>query len=210
MGGARLVCMFHLNLAFSSLPSERRGEIVERCYWPMLGLADAFPIAFEATGWTLERIAEHDPAWIAKARELVAAGRAELVGSAYAQCAAPLLPADVNRWNLRLGLDVYERLLGLRPRVALLSEQAYSPGLVPLYAKAGYDAIVADWDNAYRSHPEWEPDAAPRPAARGRRRRHEPPGRLERVDRVPEVPALRARRARARALRRLRARRRPR
>ena len=37
----------------------------------------------------------------------------------------------------------------------MLCEQAYAPGLVPLYAQAGYEAIVADWDNAYRSHPEW-------------------------------------------------------
>ncbi len=154
-----LVCLFHLNLAFSSLPAERRPEIVERCYWPMLELArrTPFPIAFEAPGWTLEQLAEIDPPWIAAARELIEAGRAELVGSSFAQCAAPLLPAEVNRWNLRLGLDVYERLLGVRPQTAMLCEQAYSPGLVPLYAQAGYAAIVADWDNAYRSHPDWPP-----------------------------------------------------
>jgi hypothetical protein len=152
-----LVCLFHLNLAFSSLPEERRPEIVRRCYWPMLELArrTPFPIAFEAPGWTLEQIAAIDPDWIAAARELIAGDRAELVGSAYAQCAAPLLPAEVNRWNLRLGLDAYEELLGVRPQTAMLSEQAYSPGLVPLYAQAGYAAIVADWDNAYRSHPDW-------------------------------------------------------
>ncbi len=154
-----LVCLFHMNLAFSSLPTERRPEIVKRCYWPMLELArrTPFPIAFEAPGWTLEQIAEIDPGWIAAARALIEGGRAELVGSAYAQCAAPLLPAEVNRWNLRLGLDVYERLLGVRPQTAMLCEQAYSPGLVPLYAQAGYEGIVADWDNAYRSHSDWPP-----------------------------------------------------
>ncbi len=154
-----LVCLFHLNLAFSSLPAERRPEIVQRCYWPMLELArrTPFPVAFEAPGWTLEQIAEIDGAWLAAAAELVAEGRVEVVGSGYAQCAAPLLPAEVNRWNLRLGLEVYERLLGLRPRLALLAEQAYSPGLVPLFAQAGYEGIVADWDNAYRSHPDWPP-----------------------------------------------------
>jgi hypothetical protein len=160
MPGALLVCLFHLNLAFSSLPAERRADVIARCYRPMLDLArrTPFPIAFEASGWTLEQIAALDPGWIDDARGLIADGRAELVGSGYAQCAAPLLPAEVNRWNLRLGLDVYERLFGLRPRLALLSEQAYAPGLVPLFAEAGYDGIVADWDNAYRSHPDWSPD----------------------------------------------------
>ena len=164
-GGARdehaatlLVCMFHLNLAYSSLEEEDQAEVIERCYHPMLGLAERtpFPIAIEAPGWTLERIAAHDPAWIDKARRLIEAGRVALVGSGYAQCAAPLLPADVNRWNLRLGFDVYAELLGARPRIALISEQAYSPGLVGIYLEAGFEAIIADWDNAYRSHLEWD------------------------------------------------------
>ena len=162
---ALLVCMFHLNLAFSSLAPDRQAHVVQCCYWPMLRLAEEtpFPIAFEATGWTLERIAEHDPAWIARARELIEAGRVELVGSAYAQCAAPLLPAAVNRWNLRLGLEVYERLLGVRPALALVCEQAYSPGLVPLYADAGVEAMIVDWDNAYRSNLDWGADVRRQP-----------------------------------------------
>jgi hypothetical protein len=155
-----LVCLFHLNLAFSSLEADQRGEIVQKCYRPLLELPErtGFPIAIEAPGWTLERIGELDPGWLAEARALIESGRMELVGSAHSQCAAPLLPAEVNAWNLRLGLEDYERLLGVRPRLALICEQAYAPGLVELYAEAGFDGIVADWDNAYRSHPDWTPD----------------------------------------------------
>jgi hypothetical protein len=152
-----LVCLFHLNLAFSSLEEEAQAEVVRRCYRPALQLVreTGFPIAIEATGWTLRRIAALDPGWIERARELLAAGRLELVGSAHAQCIAPLLPAEVNAWNLRLGRETYAELLGVSPRVALFCEQAYSPGLVPLYLAADYEAIVVDWDNAYRSHPGW-------------------------------------------------------
>ncbi len=154
-----LVCMFHLNLAFSSLEEADQPRIIERCYWPMLGLAEShcYPIGIEMSGWTLERIDEHDPSWTAAARRLIDAGRLELVGSGYAQCAAPLLPAEVNRWNLRLGLDAYRDRLGVTPRLALVGEQAYAPGLVGLYSDAGYAGIIADWDNAYRSHMEWNP-----------------------------------------------------
>lgn len=158
--GALLVCLFHLNLAYSSLEAEDRSGIVERCYRPLLGLAEAtgFPIAIEASGWTFERIAELDPGWIAECRDLLAEGRMEIVGSSYTQCAAPLVPADVNRWNIRLGREVYAELLGVEPRIALVPEQAYSAGVATLYAEAGYEAIVADWDNAYRSHQDW-PDS---------------------------------------------------
>lgn len=152
-----LVCLMHLNLAFSSLEEESHAEIVRRCYWPALELIERadFPIALEASGWTLRRIAELDPGWIASARELLAAGRLEFVGSAHAQCAAPLLPAQVNAWNLRLGREVYAELLNVLPCVALVCEQVFSPGIVSLYLQAGYEAIIVDWDNAYRSHPDW-------------------------------------------------------
>jgi hypothetical protein len=46
--------------------------------------------------------------------------------------------------NLRLGMEAYERLLGLRPEVALINEQAYSAGLVSLYREAGYRAVAPD------------------------------------------------------------------
>ena len=32
--------IFHLNLAFSSIPSESRLEVIRKCYWPLLDLAE--------------------------------------------------------------------------------------------------------------------------------------------------------------------------
>lgn len=61
----------------------------------------------------------------------------------------------MNTANLRIGNEVYERLLGFCPRVALVNEQAYSAGLVRHYLDAGYRAIVMEWDNPARFHPEW-------------------------------------------------------
>src|SRR5689334_15169925 len=58
--------LFHLNLAFSSIEEEMRGTVIERCYWPLLKLArdDGFPLAIEATAYTLDAIAKIDPVWI--------------------------------------------------------------------------------------------------------------------------------------------------
>ncbi len=161
----RLVCLFHMNLAFSSLEAEMRSDVIDRCYWPMLRLASStpFPIAIEATGWTLGQVAEIDPAWVSEARRLIELGRVELVGSAHAQTAMPLLPEKVNSWNLRLGLESYASFLAVRPRIALVCEQAYSPGLVKLYEEAGYEGIIVDWENAYRSHHEWRSDVRRHP-----------------------------------------------
>ncbi|MEI9990248.1 MAG: hypothetical protein WDM86_09435 [Rhizomicrobium sp.] len=155
-GTLQLFALFHLNLAFSSIEDEQRGEVIARCYWPLLRLAEKFgPIGIEATGYTLEEIARRDPEWIGQARALIASGRIELIGSGYSQMIGPLVPARVTEANLRIGNDVYERLLGTRPTLALVNEQAYSAGLVGLYLDAGYSALAMDWDNPGTAHPEW-------------------------------------------------------
>ena len=151
-----LFAFFHLNLAFSSIEEEQRSEVIRRCYWPLLALCEAHgPIGIEATGFTLEEIAKRDPAWIAKARTLIADGKVEFIGSSYAQVIGPLVPARVTEANLRIGNAVYQSLLGVRPTLALVNEQAYASGLVGLYIDAGYRAILMDWDNPSSQHPEW-------------------------------------------------------
>jgi hypothetical protein len=61
----------------------------------------------------------------------------------------------VNRENLSLGNRVYEELLGSRPRIAFVAEQAYSSGLISHFCEAGYEALVMEWENPAHSHPEW-------------------------------------------------------
>ncbi|MEJ0027523.1 MAG: hypothetical protein WDN01_15975 [Rhizomicrobium sp.] len=155
-GTLQLFALFHLNLAFSSIEEEQRDDVIARCYWPLLRLAERFgPIGIEATGYTLEEIAKRDPEWIGRARALIAGGRVELIGSGYSQMIGPLVPARVTEANLRIGNGVYEDLLGTRPTLALVNEQAYSAGLVGLYLDAGYAALAMDWDNPGTAHPEW-------------------------------------------------------
>lgn len=152
--------VFHLNLYYSSIEEEQRAEVITRCYWPLLDLAKRYqlPIGIEATGMTLEAIAKIDPAWLGELRELVTDGPCEFIGSGYSQMVGPLVPAEVNAANLRIGHQVYEELLGIRPTIALVNEQAYSGSLVHHYLSHGYDAIMMEWDNPAQQHPEWDPE----------------------------------------------------
>jgi len=156
----QLYTIFHLNIAYSSIEEEQRPEVIRCCYWPLLRLARKYdlPFGIEATGHTLEAIAAVDSAWIDELRRLTAEGNCEFVGSGYSQIIGPLVPADVNAANLRLGHQVYEHMLGFRPDIALVNEQAYSAGLVQHYIDAGYRAIAMEWDNPFRCHPEWNPE----------------------------------------------------
>jgi hypothetical protein len=155
-----LFTVFHLNLAYSSIEEEQRPQVVQNCYWPLLRLArqHQLPFGIEASAYTLESVAAIDPAWIDELRALTANGPCEFVGSGYAQIIGPLVPAEVNAANLRLGQEGYKSILGFSPEIALVNEQAYSSGLLELYRDTGYKAIVMEWDNPARWHPQWKPE----------------------------------------------------
>lgn len=156
----QLYNFFHLNLAYSAIEEEERPKVIERCYWPLLRLARRrdLPFGIELSGYTLESIAEIDPGWVAELRALVNDGPCELIGCGYAQIIGPLVPPEVTAANLRIGHQVYEALLGCRPTVALLNEQVYSSGMVPLYQEGGYQAVIMEWNNPAREHPDWDPE----------------------------------------------------
>lgn len=151
---------FHLNLAYSAIEEEDRPRVIERCYWPLLRLARDrnLPFGIELSGYTLETISSIDPDWVAELASLVKDGPCELIGCGYSQVIGPLVPSEVTAANLHLGHQVYESMLGVRPKLALLNEQAYSAGMVPLYKEAGYEAIIMEWNNPVRGHKDWNPE----------------------------------------------------
>ena len=154
----KLYTSFHLNLAYSSIEEEQRTEVVRRCYWPLLRLArqHGLPFGIEAPAYTLEAAAAADPAWLDELRVLTSDGPCEFIGAGYTQIIAPLVPAQVNAANRRIGQRRYQELLGFKPTVGLVNEQAYAAGLLGGYADAGFEAMVMEWDNPAMAHPEWE------------------------------------------------------
>jgi hypothetical protein len=153
----RLFAFFHLNLAYSSIEEEQRTEVLQRCYWPLLRLVRSrkLPVGIEASAVTLECVRNIDPAWMVEFSDLCGQGLCELIGSGYVQLIGPLVPPEVNAANLRLGNEAYSRMLGGRPSIALINEQAYSAGLIRHYIDAGFRAIIMEWDNPSRYHTEW-------------------------------------------------------
>ena len=158
IGSLRLYAIFHLNIMYSSIEEEQREEVIKKCYWPLLNLArlNHLPLGIEASAFTLEIIASIDPAWVAELSMLTREGPCVFIGSGYAQLIGPLVPAEVNSQNLKLGNESYEKLLGFRPGIALVNEQAYSSGLLQHYLDAGYRAIIMEWDNPASQHGEWD------------------------------------------------------
>lgn len=144
-----LYTAFHGNLFYSSIPKEDEPTVIDRCYWPLLELAErsSQPIGLELSGYTLERLARLDPQFVASLKRLADRGLVEVLGSGYTQAIFPLIPVAANRANLAHGNEVYRQLLGRVPTVAYVNEQTYSRGLIEVYRSAGYRALLMDWNN---------------------------------------------------------------
>lgn len=153
----KIYSVYHLNMMFSSIGVEKRKEVVEKCYWPLLNLAKDFPgcISIEAPALTLEIIKKIDPNWIIELKKLIGLEIIEFIGSGYSQIIGPLVPAEVNEWNQKIGLDVYKDLLGIKPTIVLVNEMAYSAGMIEHYSNSGYKAIIMEWNNPRKYNPDW-------------------------------------------------------
>ena len=153
-----LYSFYHLNLMFSSIPIEKRGEVIDKCYWPLLNMVkkNKVPISIEASAITLEIINKIDKSWISTFKSCIQNNLCELIGSGYAQIIGPLVPSLVNKKNLELGDKRYLDLINVKPSIALINEQAYSSGLIENYINNGYKAIIMEWENPYKFNINWD------------------------------------------------------
>jgi hypothetical protein len=139
---------FHLNLFFSSLPENKRKEVIKKCYWPLLNLIDKYDynIGIEITGWTLNEIQKLDQKWIIFFKKLLKQKKTYLIGSSYTQAIFPLIPDKVNYFNIKYGKQIYKKILNQVPRIAYVNEQCFSKSVVDLYKSQKYKTLIIDWD----------------------------------------------------------------
>ena len=142
--------IFHGNLSFSYIPTDLYGQIIERCYWPLLEIIQhqKVPFGIELPAFTLQMINRIDPRWVRKLAELWENGYCQFIGSGYIQSIMPLIPYEANLKNLHYGNEVYKNLLGKAPNMAFVNEQVFSQSLPEIYRSANYESLIVNWDSA--------------------------------------------------------------
>ena len=155
--GTRFYSAWHLNLKYSSVEKRDRPEIIERCYWPILKLAESTgcPQGIEISGASLRMVQELNPGWIEKLIELESTGLVEVIASGYEQIVGPLAPAEINRANISHGLKVIYDVLGVSPSVYFVNEQCASTGVLSLAEDSGFQGAIMEWENAWISNQNW-------------------------------------------------------
>lgn len=152
----KIIFMPHANIQYSQLAPERRYWVMKNCYEKLFDLIDSgdYKIAFEASGITIEEMANQAPEVLAKLKKLVAEGKVEPVSSPYIHFMLANIPKEVCVHSLKHSLDIWEKYVGKRPVIGWNPECGWASYIPDVYKEAGLEALVMDADSLLLSFDE--------------------------------------------------------
>lgn len=114
------VMIFHANLNYAYLTPDRYEHVIRNAYELIIDtMRECFPhvkYVFEASGYTINEIAQRTPDVLKKLKFAIACGQCEFMGSPYAHPMLPNFPEEDGLWSLKFSQDMYDRHLDLTPK----------------------------------------------------------------------------------------------
>ncbi len=152
----KIIFMPHANIQYSQLPPEKREWVIKNCYEKLFDLIDGgeYKIGFEASGITIDEIAEKAPEVMEKLKRLIAEGKIEPVASPYIHFMLANISYEVCVDSLIHSRDVWEKHTGVRPRVGWNPECGWAGYIPDAYKEAGFESLVMDADSFLLSFDE--------------------------------------------------------
>ena len=151
----KYVMIFHANLNYAYLTPDRYEFVIRKTYELILDtMAAHFPtekFVFEASGYTLDEIANRCPDVLEKLKKAVAEGRCEFMGSPYAHPMLPNFPKEDGIWSIRFSNETYKKHLGIVPRSFWNPECGWRSYVPEQVAETGYTNLIGDFEAYSRS-----------------------------------------------------------
>jgi alpha-amylase/alpha-mannosidase (GH57 family) len=149
------ITIFHANLNYAYLTEDRYEFVIRQAYEmtldTMLAEFPDVPFVFEASGYTLEHMAQKTPDVLEKLKAAIARGQCEFMGSPYAHPMLPNFPRADGLWSIRFSNEVYDRLLGFRPKSFWNPECGWRSYIPEQVVEAGYTNMIGDFEAYSRS-----------------------------------------------------------
>ncbi|MBN1491535.1 MAG: hypothetical protein JXA69_16605 [Phycisphaerae bacterium] len=151
----KYITIFHANLNYAYLTPDRYEFVIRQSYEMLLDtMAERFPtvpFVFEASGYTIEQMAQHTPDVLDKLKAAIANGTCEFMGSPYAHPMLPNFPEEDGLWTLRFSNEVYDKHLGMQPTSFWNPECGWRHYVPRMVAAAGYANMIGDFEAYSRS-----------------------------------------------------------
>ncbi len=147
----KYVAIFHANLNYAYLTPPYYERTIRASYETILDtFREKCPEAkfvFEASGFTIDRIAELTPDVLEKLKAAVASGQCEFMGSPYAHPMMANIPAEDGRWANEFAMRAYERHLGFRPESAWNPECSWRQYVPETFRDVGFKYLTLDFES---------------------------------------------------------------
>lgn len=122
-------------------------DAYERCYRPFFDVWAKRPglkLTCHFSGSLLDWLEKNEQAFLGSIRNGVAAGRIEVLGGAYYEAVYGMIPRRDLRGQLLLMSDRVEKIFGVRPRGAWLTERVWDPSAAEALSSAGLRYTIVD------------------------------------------------------------------
>ncbi|GAB4164685.1 MAG: hypothetical protein Fur0032_00850 [Terrimicrobiaceae bacterium] len=147
----KTVSIYHANLNYAFLEPHKYEQVIRTSYETILdGHAAAGPRAkfvFEASGFTIDQMAEKCPDVVAKLRALIASGQCEFMGAPYSHPILANIPEEDAYWSCEFSQRTYEKHLGLRAESWWNPECTWMQYVPRAFRKAGAKYLTLDFES---------------------------------------------------------------
>jgi alpha-amylase/alpha-mannosidase (GH57 family) len=158
----KYIVIFHANLNYAYLTPERYEFVIRNSYELILDIFSKkfsdIRFFFEASGYTIEQIAQKTPDVLEKLKQSIRRGQCEFMGSPYAHPMLPNFPEADGRWSIRFSNRAYQKYLGLIPKSFWNPECGWRSFIPKQVIDCGYRNMIGDFEAYSRS---LRPDGSP-------------------------------------------------
>ncbi len=152
------ILIFHSNLNYSQLRPEKREFVCRESYERLNDFfSHKFPEVkwcFEASGFTIDYMAEHTPDVLEKLKYSISQKKCEFIGSPYAHSILTNFPEEDGVYSLEFSLESYQKHLGVKPATGWNPEGCWNQRIPEMFKKVGYKILITDWDSYLKSNDE--------------------------------------------------------
>ncbi len=147
----RYLTIFHANLNYAFLEPPFYEDCIRSSYETIIDtFREKCPEAqyvFEASGFTIEQMAELTPDVLEKLKDAVQRGQCEFMGSPYAHPMLANFPEEDGRWANEFAMRTYEEHLGFRPESGWNPECSWKQYVPQTFRDVGYRYLTLDFES---------------------------------------------------------------
>lgn len=147
----KYVAIYHANLNYAFLEPHKYEQVIRASYETILDghakVGREARFVFEASGFTVDLIAEKCPDVLAKLRRAIESGQCEFMGAPYAHPVMANIPEEDGYWSCEFSQRAYERHLGMRAESFWNPECTWMQYVPRAFRRAGAKYLTLDFES---------------------------------------------------------------